>query len=73
MPITIMEMCNRKEMRGFADPGGIVMNSENKDVVVDPIMIKPDLLFISDLLTDPEHWTNKNFAEYYRLNSIKVH
>ncbi len=37
-----------------------------------PLQHRPTSLFIVDLNSDPNHWFNLVFAEYYRLESVTV-
>ena len=35
-------------------------------------MGKPRTMFLGDFTNDPENWTNKCFAGYYTLKSVKI-
>lgn len=46
-------------------------NGGEKDIVVEPLEIEPELLYFSDITEDPEDWQNKGLCRYYGLNSVR--
>lgn len=46
--------------------------SEGQDVVVEPLPAQPELLYFSDISTDPENWENRGLCRFYGLNSVRV-
>ena len=48
----------------------ILRDASVKDAVLDEFDDKPDLLFFSDIETDPSNWQNKALARYYGKDSV---
>ena len=48
----------------------ILRDTSVKDAVLDEFDYKPDLLFFSDIETDPSNWQNKALARYYGKDSV---
>lgn len=48
----------------------VLSNSEGLDVILGEYMVKPKLLFFSDIEEDAENWKNVAVKDYYELNSI---
>jgi len=46
-------------------------NSGEKDIVVEPLEVEPQLLYFSDISTDPEDWQNRGLCRYYGLDSVR--
>lgn len=42
-----------------------------KDVLVEPLSDKPELLFFSDINSDPEDWANLAMCEYFEKDSVR--
>lgn len=47
-------------------------NSGEKNIVVQPLPTKPELLYFSDIDEDPEGWENRGMCKYYGLESVRV-
>lgn len=58
-----------KAMRERAE---IYNASFGKDVVVEPLSARPELLCGSDISADSNDWVNQGVCRFYRLNSVKV-
>ena len=50
----------------------IYMDDSIKDVVLTPLTTHPRLLFMEDLTSDENYWTNDSVAAFYDKNSVKV-
>ncbi len=48
----------------------LLRDASVKDAVLDEFDYKPDLLFFSDIETDPSNWQNKALARYYGKDSV---
>jgi hypothetical protein len=48
-----------------------LLNSDEKDVVLDPYSVKPYVLFFDDI-SDPPDWKNLYMEKYYQKDSIKL-
>lgn len=49
-----------------------IYNSGEKDVAVDPLPVRPALLYFSDIEEDPRNWKNKGICRYYGIDSVTV-
>lgn len=49
-----------------------IYRSGEKDVVVEPLTAKPQLLFFSDIKEDPEDWENRGLCRFYGIDSVRV-
>ena len=56
-------MANRDRLMQLTSQGAI-------DVVLAPHEYRPELLFFSDITTDPDDWNNRGVARYYSLRSV---
>lgn len=50
----------------------IYETSKGQDVVVKPLPAQPELLYFSDISSDPEDWQNKGLCRFYGLNTVRV-
>lgn len=46
-------------------------NSGEKDLVVEPLTVYPQLLYFSDITEDTEDWQNRGLCRFYGLNSVR--
>ncbi|MBE6968817.1 MAG: hypothetical protein E7442_01685 [Ruminococcaceae bacterium] len=46
--------------------------SAGEDVVLEPLENRPEFLAYLDITTDPDDWKNRDMAEYYGLNSVRL-
>lgn len=46
--------------------------TEEQNVVVAPLTVKPEVIFHTDITTDPVNWRNQHMALYYNKNSIRL-
>lgn len=49
-----------------------IYRSGEKNVVVEPLPAKPQLLYFSDIKEDPEDWENKGLCRFYGIDSVQV-
>lgn len=49
-----------------------IYNSKEKDVAVEPLPVRPALLYFSDIEEDPRNWKNKGICRYYGIDSVTV-
>lgn len=47
-------------------------NSGEKNIVVEPLPAQPELLYFSDIKSDPEDWENRGLCRFYGLESVMV-
>ena len=47
-------------------------NDQIETVVVDPFTSVPNVMFHSDITTNPKHWKNKHVAMYYHKKSVQL-
>lgn len=43
-----------------------------KEIIVEPLTVKPELLFFDDITDDPENWKNHGVAEYFGKESVRL-
>ena len=48
------------------------LESKGQDLTVEPFSVKPSLLFLQDLIDDPNEWPNNDYARFYGLKSVKI-
>ena len=48
----------------------LLLDENNNDVVLSYFEYEPELLFFSDITTDPQDWTNNSMRRYYDKNSV---
>lgn len=44
---------------------------EERDIVVEPLTVYPQLLYFSDIEENPEDWQNRGLCRFYGLNSVR--
>ena len=47
-------------------------NSGSSAVEVEALPTQPELLYFSDIKSDPEDWENRGLCRFYGLDSVKV-
>lgn len=47
-------------------------NSGEKNIVVEPLPSQPELLYFSDIKSDPADWENRGLCRFYGLESVVV-
>lgn len=50
----------------------LLQDPQVKDVVFEPLSVYPELLYMSDVETDPDFWINLAMAEWYGKNSVAL-
>ncbi len=48
----------------------LMLDDSVTDVVVESYKYEPDMIFLVDITTDPEFWTNNSMRRYYGKNSV---
>lgn len=41
-------------------------------VVVEPLSVKPEVIFFDDITDDPENWKNISTAKYFDKKSVRL-
>ncbi len=49
-----------------------LVNADKEDVVLEPLRVKPGLIFFDDIEEDAKNWKNKAVAEYYGQKSVRL-
>lgn len=47
-------------------------NSGEQNIVVEPLSMKPKLIYFSDISEDPEYWENRGVCKFYGFQSVVV-
>ena len=47
-------------------------NPEIEVVVVEPLSVKPEVIFFDDITDDPENWKNISTAKYFDKKSVRL-
>ncbi len=50
----------------------LLLNTADTDVTVSPLSVTPNVIFHTDITTDPSHWKNQHLAMFYHKNSVRL-